>query len=188
MGAWLRWLLIGSALLSVVALLWPEGVTQSVAHSEFALAHANTVVDAAKPQSASARPEAIQANSLPERLPALTLDPADFDPFVGAQPPPSPAPKPVFAPALPPPPATAAAPAAPPLPYRYLGQMLDPTGKRFVYLSRSDSMEVLVSVGTRLDEGYLVEAIGADGIQLHYPPLGTRAVIHIPPSSDAAAP
>ena len=113
-----------------------------------------------------------------------SLDKAAFDPFVGVQPPPPPPPKPFVGPiyVAPPPP-----PAAPPLTYRYVGQMLDPSGKQLVYLGKADK-DFPVIVGTRLDEGYVVEAITADGIRLHYPPLDARAVINIPAAKDSSSP
>ncbi|HEY1395235.1 MAG TPA: hypothetical protein VF536_03935, partial [Roseateles sp.] len=85
--------------------------------------------------------------------------------------PPSPAPPP------PPPP-----PQAPALNYRYLGQFIDPQGQRKVYLARSDK-DVLVETGTRLDEGFRVEAITDDEIRLVYEPLQQRTVIRIPAAS-----
>ena len=77
---------------------------------------------------------------------------------------------------VPPPPV----PAAPPLAYRYLGEMTDPGGQRFVYLSKGDK-EYPVTVGSKLDEGYVVESITAETIGLYYPMLGLRAAIHIQP-------
>jgi hypothetical protein len=70
--------------------------------------------------------------------------------------------------------------------YRYLGQMTDPTGQHLVYLS-GPTKEIAVAVGTRLDEGYVVEAITGDAVRLHYPPLDARAVIPLPASADTAA-
>lgn len=67
--------------------------------------------------------------------------------------------------------------------YRYLGQFIDPQGQRKVYLARPDK-DLLVETGTRLDEGYRVEAITEDEIRLFHEPLQQRAVIRIP----AAAP
>lgn len=59
--------------------------------------------------------------------------------------------------------------------------MLDPEGSRKVYLIRADK-DVLVQSGTRLEEGYVVEAITDDEIRLIYEPLQQRAVIRIPPA------
>lgn len=184
MRPWLRWLLAASALASAVALWWPDSVSQAVSRSEAAAASSQAAVDAAIEPVASTG-NGLPRAALPPRLRAATLDPASFDPFIGVQPPPPPPPKPQPVPVVvaPPPPA----PTAPPLAYRYLGQMVDPAGKRLVYLGKGDK-DVLVAVGTQLDEGYVVESITADGIQLHYPPLDVRAVINIPPARDTPAP
>lgn len=184
MRPWLRWLLAASALASAVALWWPDSVSQAVARSEVTAANSQTVIDSVL-EPVAPPVNGFMRTALPSRLPVLTLDSANFDPFVGVQPPPPPPPKPQPVPVAeaPPPPA----PTAPPLSYRYLGQMVDPSGKRLVYLGKGDK-DVLVAVGTQLDEGYVVEAIAADGIQLHYPPLDMRAVINIPPARDTPAP
>ena len=152
MRPWLRWLLAASALAAAVALWWPDGVSQAVSRSEAAVANSQAAIDAALDPAAAAS-NGLPRKAVPSRLPVVTLDPANFDPFVGAQPPPPPPPKPQPMPVVvaPPPPA----PMAPPLSYRYLGQMVDPSGKRLVYLGKGDK-DVLVAVGTQLDEGYVV--------------------------------
>ncbi|WP_423598379.1 hypothetical protein [Roseateles sp. MS654] len=66
--------------------------------------------------------------------------------------------------------------------YRYLGQLIDPQGQRKVYLARADK-DLLVEAGTRLDEGYRVEAITDDEVRLIYDSLQQRAVIRIPPAA-----
>lgn len=48
-------------------------------------------------------------------------------------------------------------------------------------LARGDT-STTVEVGTRLDEGYVVESIGSDAVRLVYPPLGTSVDILIPPA------
>lgn len=132
-----------------------------------ALGAANTVSHR-KPSMAPPPP-------IPGRLPEAALEAADRDPFMIPPPPPPPAPSP------PPPPPPPPAAVAPPLNYRYLGSMLDPEGSRKVYLIRADK-DVLVQSGTRLEEGYVVEAITDDEIRLIYEPLQQRAVIRIPPA------
>ena len=64
----------------------------------------------------------------------------------------------------------------------HLGQFIDPQGQRKVYLARPDK-DLLVEAGTRLDEGYRVEAITDDEIRLVYEPLQQRTVIRIPAAS-----
>jgi len=120
---------------------------------------------------------------LPNELPRQSLARTRFDPFVGVVP--ARQPLPVAPPMVVAPPVVAPAPqpTAPALNYRYLGRLVDPTGKVSVYLAKG-AKELLVEVGTQLDEGYVVEALGADAIRLHYPPLDTRAVINIPPGKE----
>jgi hypothetical protein len=183
MRPWLRWLLFLSVLSSVAAIWWPDTVTHAIARVDVAVIQREPESFANLNSTSVVIPTTTQ---LPSTLPAMILDKADFDPFVGQQPqpsttPPKPAPAPVVV--APPPPA----PTAPALPYRYLGQMVDPSGKRYVYLGKADK-EMPVAVGTQLDEGYVVEAIAADGVHVHYPPLDTRAVISIPADNGTALP
>jgi hypothetical protein len=179
MRPWLRWLLGLSVLSSIVAWLWPNGVTQAVSRTEALLEGAA----AARTEVATMPP--VARPPLPHRLPGIALAKADFDPFVGAQPPAPPPPDPpapVQAPAPPP-------PSAPPLDYRYLGRMVDPAGKHYVYLGRTGdaaASAIAVSVGTRLDEGYVVEAISTDSIRLVYPPLDTHIAIDIPAAQETS--
>lgn len=185
MRGWLRWLLVITVLSSFAALLWPDGVTQAISRTEASMASAAVVVpDAAQDPTASDL-----RRTLPERLATVSLDKASFDPFVGKQAPPPPPPPPIPAPvvqvAAPPP------PSAPPFDYRYLGRMVDPAGKQYVYLGKSGSdttgAAVVVSIGTQLDEGYMVEAIEPTSIRLTYPPLDTHVAIDIPPAQETSA-
>lgn len=124
-------------------------------------------------------PQGASAPALPDRLAALEFEPAEADPFVGAQrPPPEPPPKPVVK-EPPPPPAP-----PPPFNYRYLGRMQGPTGEESIYLTLA-KRSVPIAVGTRLEEGYVVESIGPESISFHYPPLDTHTVLSIPaPAQD----
>jgi hypothetical protein len=117
--------------------------------------------------------------ALPERLPALSLERAEHDPFES--------------PTLLPPVVPVATPAPPPsfltasnssaLGYRYLGQLLDLQGRRMVYIVRGDNKEILVSPGMRLDDGFLVEAIAASELTLFHEPSQQRTSILIPVSN-----
>lgn len=169
-----QWALIATALLSGLAILWPQNSTP-------------TIVSAASDDSSRARhvaannssADAVPRNALPETLPRLQLDAARFDPFVGVKPPVQAAPpvvtQPVVAAPLSPP------PQAPALNYRYLGRMTDPVGQSYIYLTRGDAAAaVAVRSGDRLEDGYVVESINQDGIRLLYPALDLRAVIPIP--------
>lgn len=168
----LAWLLAGSLALSAAALWWPQEpeVLAPPASSE---GQAFSPVQAIQPPASPA--------ALPQKLPGQSLEPAQFDPFAGVQPPAPPPPKP--APVAAPMPPSLPQPVAPALSYRYLGQMLDPRGEQRIYLSKSDEA-VVISIGTRLDEGYVVEAIGPEGIRLHYPPLDAHAIIPVPPAPE----
>jgi hypothetical protein len=130
-----------------------------------------------EPHTAPARTNAPSPSSpltLPAQMASLELERAERDPFELPPPPPPPAPVVVAAPPAPPP------PSAPAISYRYLGQMLDLQGQRQIYLVRSDNKEVRVERGTRLDEGYVVEAITTTEIKLVYEPLQQRVNIPIP--------
>ncbi len=180
----LRWLLAGTVALSALALWWPDPVSRPAIDP-----HEGPPSPALPPAPAQASTSPLPAvpapPALPAELPATTLDTARFDPFAGAQPPPPPPPKPVqvvAAPVAPPPP-----PAPPALNYRYLGRMTDPSGTQRVYLTGNDTA-IVVQVGTRLDEGYVVKAFEATGVRLHYPPLDVHAVIPMPAVQDPTSP
>ena len=162
----LSWALMATAALCVAALWLEDGPAKIVA------AHDRPVV-------AITTPLAVPTTTLPRQITPLSLEPARRDIFVPVEPP---APKPVS-----PPPVLAQAPPSPPAPtapamtWRYLGAMVTPAGQRLVMLARGDST-VTVQPGTRLDEGYVVEAVGSDAIRLVYPPLGTVVDVPIPPA------
>lgn len=95
------------------------------------------------------------------------------------QPPP---PKVVIAPPVPPPP-----PPPPEMSYRFAGRLMQ-DGKVQIFVSKGD-VPVVAKVGDLLD-GYLIEAIAANSINLVHPPTGHRQSIFIPPvgSIDAGFP
>ena len=64
------------------------------------------------------------------------------------------------------------APAPPPMPYRVAGQVVH-EGAAHVVLSAGDRV-LTVRAGEKLDDGYVVESINADGVTLLYEPLGVR--------------
>lgn len=84
--------------------------------------------------------------------------------------------QPMVVPLLPPPPAP-----APALTYRFVGRMLNPDGKRFVYIAQGDTI-LAVQVGTQLKEGYVVESISDAAIDLLYPPLQQHVSMPLPHS------
>lgn len=123
------------------------------------------------------------APPLPSHLEPQPIEPARRDIFVPVEPPAPP--MNVAAPAAPPPPPPPPAPTAPAVTWRYLGSMITPAGERVVMLARGDT-STTVQVGTRLDEGYVVQSIGSDAVRLVYPPLGTSVEILIPPAPPSA--
>jgi hypothetical protein len=64
------------------------------------------------------------------------------------------------------------APTPPPMPYRVAGQVVR-EGAAHVVLAAGDRV-ITVRAGERLDDGYVVESINADGVTLLYEPLGVR--------------
>lgn len=121
------------------------------------------------------RPEQAPGEPLPPRWEGMRLEAAKRNIFAVPE-----APVPEAAPMLAESAPTVEPPQAPAVHYRFLGRMTGPEGESRVYLSR-EGRAVPVSVGDRLDEGFVVQAIGDEAVQLHYPPLGTQAVIPIPP-------
>jgi hypothetical protein len=180
MRPWLRWVLAATVVVSGLALVWPDKTVHAVSgtvlrgrnEAAVAQAAATTPYDPTQP-----------AGPLPALLPRHVLGKANFDPFVGVQPPAppaTPAPKPFVGPVYQPP------PPPPPINYRYLGQMTTPGGDRLVYLN-SGTADIPVAVGTRLDEGYVVESIASDGVHLYYPPLKAHAIVPMsPPAQDTS--
>lgn len=188
MRPWLRRLLVGTLAITAVALWWPvEPVGATLVRAQEMAAQPELAPRPAMRSKAepNGNPTSVVA-ALPERLPVAQFEKADFDPFAGVQAAPPPAPKPPPVAAAPPPPAPApVVRQPPPQNYRYLGSLVDPSGQQWVYLARGDSA-ITVSAGTRLDEGYVVEAIDAQAVHLHYAPLDARVAIAIPPVSDPA--
>jgi hypothetical protein len=176
----LGWTLVGTVVLSAVALWLPsnEGAPSAVpvrgwgAYSELGVA--------VTARAARAEP-ALLEGPLPTAWPLVTLEPAKRDLFAPVVPPSPPAPPPPKAVVAAPLPAEPAAPMAPPMNYRYFGQMRKPDGSHIVYLSRGNT-PIQVAVGERLDDGYVVESVTEEGIQLVYPPLGVKAMVNIPPT------
>jgi len=179
MRPWLRWGLVGSVILSAAALIRP--------HDEALLNPSEVAVVSASSQSPS-QPSAPNSpaslDKLPKQLHSAGAWPvAQFDPFVGAM---TPLPQqvskvqPVVVSDAPPPP-----PQPPAMNYRYLGQFVDPEGKPAIYVVKDDNA-VQVLVGTKLDGGYIVQSITADGIKLHHPGFDAYVVIYIPPPPEAA--
>lgn len=174
--------------MSALALWWPDEVGEPGSIQGAGGAGYETVGQFERSAASSAAPglAALAAvATLPERLAAVTLDAARFDPFVGAVPPPAPVAPPTPTKAIVAAPEPEVQAHAPALNYRYLGQMTDPSGVQWVYLANNE-LALPVAVGTRLPEGYVVEALGPEGVRLHYPPLDAHAVIPVPAAQDPA--
>jgi hypothetical protein len=171
----LLWL---SVLLSALALWWPSGQPPALVGAQHVVSAANPA-----PLSLGSNVGSVEVSwQLPAALPVVTLAPARFDPFVGVLPPAPPAvkPLPVVQQVLPAAPPAPIVPQAPAMTYRFLGRMVDPSGRPWVYLAKGD-VTVPVAPGTRLDEGFVVTAVDAQGIHLHYPPADLHMLIPVPP-------
>ena len=114
-----------------------------------------------------------------EKLRAM-LEPAERNPFASV------VLKPVVAALqvqLPPPAQMAVTqrPAPPPLEMRFAGRMTAPDGTQVVYVAFGD-VNLLITAGQTLPNGYRVDAIGARLVELSYPPLSTTARLDLPES------
>lgn len=172
----LMWALGATALLSLAA-LWMSEVPRVVAVVEPRLREAAASLAVMDRATAGAGP--VPLGPLPSEMPGVALDAAKRDVFVPYTTPPASAAQVAPLPPAPPPPPPPPPPQAPALNLRFLGSMVTPAGERLVYLARGD-VQVPVTVGTRLDEGYVVTSITADAIGLIYPPLNVRVVLPIP--------
>jgi hypothetical protein len=107
------------------------------------------------------------------------LEPARRDPFALA-----PAAK-VVVKTPPPPPSVAAVvavePSAPPLNLSFAGRITNPEGKQTIYV-RFGETGMAIEKGTILPNGYRVENITEDSIELNYLALNTTARLAIPPA------
>jgi len=169
----LRRLLVSTLLLSALALWWPPSPMPTVLSS----GPVDTVQSQVPPSSAAV---ATERKRLPVELPTPEFTPAQFDPFIGVAAIAPPIAKPVIAAAqMPVAISVPTAPKPPPMNYRYLGQMVDPSGRSWVYLARAEATFPVVA-GTRLDDGYVVQAIEADAVHLHHAATNINAIIPVP--------
>lgn len=172
----LTWALSATLVLSVAA-LWGVEVPRIVSAIEPRMRDALASLDAS---AGAVVPPVAMRSALPAILPQIEIDPAKRDVFVPYAPPVPPPPPVPHAPVpvaqvapLPPPP-----PQAPVMSLRFLGSMVTPAGERLVYLARGDTA-VPVTVGDRLEEGYVVSALSAEAVTLVYPPLELRVIVPI---------
>ena len=170
----LGWALLAAVVLSAVAIWTGDKAPSLIAAVEPQMREHGRALAAIAATSSAERDPVLP---LPEHLDAPALRPATRDVFAPkVVAPPAPVAPPVAAVPVAPPPV----PQPPPLNLRYMGAMVDPTGKRLVYLARGDTA-VLVGSGDRLDEGYVVESLRRDAVVLVYPSLNTRTTVPIPP-------
>lgn len=121
---------------------------------------------------------ASQTAALPAQLNRPALDPANRDPFVVWTPPPpvviaKPAPVVPVVVAPPPP------PQPPPHNLTFAGRMTAPDGSQLVYVNSGNTSLTLVA-GQTLPNGYRVESITAQAVELSYPPMNTTARLDLP--------
>jgi hypothetical protein len=121
---------------------------------------------------------AFAQNPLPNQLERTVLEMAKRNPFIAF----IPSPPPVVVKKAPPSSvvqAPVAPPMAPPLNLRYVGRVIEPDGKRVVFASLNDA-PLTLTAGQLLSNGYRVDAIKDDVVELTYPPLNTTARFDIP--------
>lgn len=170
----LAWALASSVVLTLASSWLPKRVPVAAVQS------AAPTWPTLTPSPAHVQTAQSVATPLPAELPAALLEPSEADPFA---PPPPPAPLVIQAPPARPP--APIVPVAPPLRYRFLGQMTDPAGQRWVYLGK-DHQELAATVDTALEGGYVVTAVEPGVVRLRHQATATDALIEIP--SQGAAP
>jgi hypothetical protein len=177
----IKWALAGTLLVTAAELLWPN-------HEVVPAQQRGDVTLPPSPRAASAamslEPVPVQAAAPAASTPAsigiraqtvVASAATSFDPFIGVVPPPQPMPPSVAQPV-----AVAPPPAPPAQDYRFLGRVTGPDGSEQILVTRGE-VPVAVNVGTTLENGYVVESISADGLQLVYPRLGNKALIPFGP-------
>ena len=141
--------------------------TDPYANWKDATSATNATVPSASPQTHA---------PLPKELPERDIEAGGRDIFTPVQPPAPPAPPPPPPPSPPPPPPP---PQAPPMNWRALGSMVTPAGERLIWLSKGND-ELTVKLGTRLDDGFVVQGMDQDAVTLLYPALGTTYRVALP--------
>lgn len=129
------------------------------------------------------RPDTAAQKSVPAALPAElnrpVLAPSSRDPFAPVAPPatvvakPSLQPAPLIQVAAPQP------PSPPPVNLTFAGRMTAPDGSQIIYVSHGDT-PLAIGVGQTLPNGYRVEAITAQAVELSYSPLNASARLDLP--------
>jgi hypothetical protein len=146
----------------------PAGMQAQDRHEPAAALATSAGLGGASPHDAS--PTA----PLPASWPRLALEPAARSPFLPPAPPP-----PVIAQAAPPPPPP---PPPPTLTYRFWGSMTAPDGHDLLYIAHGDNAApVAAAAGTRLEDGFVIEKVGAQGIEFVHEPTQQHFTLATPP-------
>jgi hypothetical protein len=170
-------LLVGLVLLSYLVL-------KNNSVSEAASKQTTDQVDLSKTASNSlgfsALPNAaITAKQLPSEIDRFMLEQAKRNPFVATVPP---VVKPKAVPVPPPPvvqPIVAAQPMAPLLNLSFVGRVLEADGQRAIFANFNNET-LRLTPGQVLPNGFRVDAINDDAVELTYPPLNTTARFELP--------
>lgn len=133
-----------------------------------------------KPQGMpSSEPRSPADESRPMRV---RLEAASTDPFA-TEASATTAPTAIAPPAAPPAPSVVVeppTPTAPPLNLRYVGRMSGPEGSVVVF-AQLDAQALLLRPGMELANGYRIERITEQAVELLYPPLNATARMDLPP-------
>ena len=188
MNRGLLWGLGATTAVAAWALLNPAPSSNAGPSAVIAAAPARVPVDGAsavQPSPMSTRSgevaTTLAAAPLPAHWPQPNVEAAPRNPFLATPPP---APKPVVV-------AVKAPPSAPPPPppvsdYRFWGRMNVSGGQRLTYVSRGEAGNpVAIDVGTRLEDGWSVDAIGDNAIVLVHAATQQRSTLSIPPHGPA---
>jgi hypothetical protein len=183
MNRGLLWVLVGTGALSGWALLNPTlkaspAATMVVAAAPTRIRPDGTNTPPPLPEPAptgdGASTTAVMG-ALPAHWPETGVEQATRNPFIATAPP---APKPVAAPVVASPP-----PALPPpvSDYRFWGRMAVQGGQHLTYVARGDTgTPVAIDIGTRLEDGWSVESVGDNAIELVHAATLQRSTLAIP--------
>ncbi len=182
----LVWALVACLLISAWALLNPA--TRSAGTAVVApVARVATISPSPGSEAlavATAQPSKDSGDEvLPAAWPEPAIEPATRSPFSSPTPaaPKIVAPAPIAPPAVPTPP-------PPQANYRFWGSLSTPSGERLLYVVRDDNQgqPTPVQVGTRLDDGFVVEQITAGAIVLTQTGSARRVTLSLSPPPGAS--
>lgn len=157
----LQAVLLATAVLTILALLKPEGLSGAGA-TESLLPERQAKVDGKKVEDIAANP---WLRALAEPLQAASL-------AQGFSPPPPPVP---VAPVVVAPPPEPPRPVVPTPAFTYLGRMVR-DDRTFVFLGSGEDIEV-VAIGDPVDNNWRVESVSDTGVELRYMPLNETRLL-----------